>query len=350
MRVLMNPYERDYFISRLRSGFYRISDGDTKLKIISPTIEQEYEAQEVFMDSYDRCVADGFLTEDEVEDWMIERGLWSTEKEQKLKTAEEDADKLRVEIFEQRNKEATRERARSLLRAAEKFAKELKREKDEYFSNTCEGIAYTDKSMAIFEWCCIKDGEPYDFPNDNASNLYYQWVSQLLRTSQIRELARNDPWSSLWALKDQLRLFANKDTELTIDQKNIVIWSQMYDNIQESMDCPSRKVIDDDDMLDGWMILQKKKNESERAKSELETKMTNQKIANSQEIFIVTDNREDANNINNMNSLGSQMVKKERMATIKRQGGEAKDLDFRDQQLKVSNIQKEQFKGKFGGR
>ena len=38
--------------------------------------------------------------------------------------------------------------------------------------------------------------------------------------------------------------------ELTYNQKNLMIWSQMYDNIQETLDCPSKEVIEDDDILD----------------------------------------------------------------------------------------------------
>ena len=43
--------------------------------------------------------------------------------------------------------------------------------------------------------------------------------------------------------------------------KNIVMWSQLYDNVQESMDAPTKDVIKDDDLLDGWLIVQGKKRE-----------------------------------------------------------------------------------------
>ena len=44
-----------------------------------------------------------------------------------------------------------------------------------------------------------------------------------------------------------------------IDQKNILILSRMYDNVQESLDCPADDIMQDDDMLDGWFIHQKNK-------------------------------------------------------------------------------------------
>ena len=62
----MNPYEREYFISRLRTGFYILSDGPTKIKLLAATIEQEYQVNEVYIDAYNSCVMDGILTEDEM--------------------------------------------------------------------------------------------------------------------------------------------------------------------------------------------------------------------------------------------------------------------------------------------
>ena len=342
----MNPYEREYFISRLRTGFYILSDGPTKIKLLAATIEQEYEVNEVYIDAYNSCVMDGILTEDEMQEWMIEEDLWSDEKEKQMEVAEKDIENLKVEVFQNRNKQTARDNSRKYLRRAEHALKNLRSEKEEFFLNTCEGIASTEKALKLFEMCCFLDGEPYDFPNDNISTLYYSWLSTILREKQVRELARTDPWRSYWALKDSANLFANKNTELTIDQKNILIWSQMYDNIQESMNCPSESVIDDDDMLDGWMILQKRKNASDKAQAELESGL-NSKVANSDEIFIVTDNAKDAETINSMNSVGSEQIKKERMAVIKRQG-EAKDTDFRDQKIRISNMQNAQFKGNFG--
>ena len=120
----------------------------------------------------------------------------------------------------------------------------------------------------------------------------------------------------------------------------------MYDNIQESMDCPSDSVINDDDMLDGWFIIQNKKQDKERAESELESRVSNDKISNSEEVFVFAETQQDVDAINSVNSYQAQMVKKERMEVLQ-QKGEAQDLDFRDQRLKMPQMSNEQFKGKF---
>ena len=112
------------------------------------------------------------------------------------------------------------------------------------------------------------------------------------------------------------------------------------------MDCPSDSVINDDDMLDGWFIIQNKKQDKERAESELESRVSNDKISNSEEVFVFAETQQDVDAINSVNSYQAQMVKKERMEVLQ-QKGEAQDLDFRDQRLKMTQMSNEQFKGKF---
>ena len=126
----------------------------------------------------------------------------------------------------------------------------------------------------------------------------------------------------------------------------MIVWSKMYDSVQESMDCPSDDVVGDDDMLDGWFILQKKKRDQEKVQSEIDQSTHNSKIANSDEIFVMADSQKDANKINDSNTHHVQHIKKQRMAVIK-QKGTATDLDFQDQQLKMRQQSNEMFKGKF---
>ena len=74
--------------------------------------------------------------------------------------------------------------------------------------------------------------------------------------------------------------------------------------------------------------------------------MGNEKISNSEEVFVMAQTQDDANSINRVNTFQSQMVKKERMEVIQSKG-QARDLDFKDQQRKMTQKSNEQFKGKF---
>lgn len=343
----MTPYEREYFVSRIRSGFYFIKTADLGVKILTPTSEDEFFANQVFMESLDRARADDFMTEDEMIGWLKDRGLWSDEEDQKIKDTEKEIEKLKIEIFNARSNTKLRERIRLYIRAGEKSVSKLREKRQGYFANTCEGVALQDKAGEIFRRCCFVEGKPLDFELIDQHDLYHKYNSLILSDTQTRELARNEPWRSLFILKDELELFANeRGRHLSLDQKGILIWSRMYDNVQESMECPTEEVINDDDMLDGWFIIQRKKAESEKAKSELEERTQNSKISNSDEIFVFTDSRKEADTIESMNTINASMIKKERLQTIKSKGG-AEDKDFRDQKIKISNMQHQQFKEKF---
>ncbi len=45
----MNVYEREYFVSRVRSGYYHIKDANINIKTLPPTPEDEFIASEFSM-------------------------------------------------------------------------------------------------------------------------------------------------------------------------------------------------------------------------------------------------------------------------------------------------------------
>lgn len=344
----MKQHEREYFISRVRSGIYIIKENEFSLKIITPTIIQEYEACQIYYETYLKAIEDEIKTEDEIVEWMIEKELWTDEDETKFNGLKKDIEKLKIEIFNARNNSKLKETIRLYIRQAEKQLKKINEKKNSYYGNTCEGIASLEKSLFLLRNCTYLNNSIYNFDLYSLDHVWYRYCSLILSESQCRYLARNEPWRSLWVLNqtNTVNLFYNKDTELSIDQKNLLIWSKMYDNIQESMDCPSQDVIDDDDMLDGWFLCQKNKQEKEKAEREFENSNINPKIKNSSEIFIMSNSKEDSDRINNMNDIGSKIVKNQRLQVIKNQRG-ASQLDFMDEKIKLNQQSNEMFKQKF---
>lgn len=349
----MKQHEREYFTSRIRSGIYRINYDKTLLKIRPLTLEKDLELQEKTLGFYRKAENNGFLTEDQMLEQMKERGLWSEEDEERVEGLQKDIDRLKVELFQNKNKSQICNEIRVYLKAGKKQLYEMLNKKHRYSENTCEGISQIEKIKTLLEMCCYKSegGEEalFDFsdiPSDYVAKLYGM---QVLSEASVREVARNEPWRSLWVMNESrvFNLFSNTmDHQLTPDQKNLMVWSRMYDNVYESMECPTDDVIEDDDMLDGWFIVQRKNREKAKTEKEIESQTSNSKISQSQELFVFADNKESADKINNTNSVHAQTVKKQRMAVVQAQG-EAKDLDFHDQQVKIRAQQNEMFKSKF---
>jgi hypothetical protein len=117
----------------------------------------------------------------------------------------------------------------------------------------------------------------------------------------------------------------------------------MYDNVQESLECPSKDVIDDDDMLDGWFLVQSKKREQETAQKEFENNTKSDKIKNSSEVFMMASNKQEVDNVDNMNTFHSQMVKKQRFNLLKSKT-QAEQSEFMDERLALQSQINSQFK------
>lgn len=346
----MKQHEREYFISRLRAGVVTLMERGLKLKVYSPTIEEEYEANQVYSDACDAALVDGILGEEEVFEWMKDKGLWNEENENVVKGLEKDMEKLKVEIFNARNREKLREHIRKYIRAGElQLVRELSK-KHVHDTNTREGIAAMEKLQWIIKNCTFLDGELYDFDDVMPDTVISSYQASFLSEGQARELARNEPWRSLWTVSDKAGkpLFADSGRILTLDQKNIIIWSTMYDNIQESMDCPNNDVIEDDDMLDGWFIVQRKKREKEKTEQEFENSTTSNKITNADEVFVVADAPADVERVQSMNDLTGRMRIKERAAVIN-SSESVNQGEFKDEQRKLQRESNRQFKDQFGG-
>jgi len=145
-------------------------------------------------------------------------------------------------------------------------------------------------------------------------NEYYK---NLFDQDTLRYLAINDPWSSEWsALKASGKIFHN--SHLTLEQKSLISLSCMYDKIYESPDCPTDEVIQDHDTLDGWLILQRKRNEKEKRKREIESSFgISNKMDNADEIFLPAQTEEDAKRIYDLNDQRSANIVHQRLSKLK---------------------------------
>ena len=348
----MKQHEREFFIASIRSGKILIKHPSYKLVVHPPTIDQILIACDIYNEAYESAYIDGMMNEEETEQWMREAELWTREDDRKLNGIKEDIEKLKLEIYNSRKDAYTRERIRHYLRTGEKQLNEYFHKKNQYFQNTCEGYASSEKISWIIKNTTYLDNKLYDFEDVSFSYVLSEYQGSVLSDSVVRDLARNEPWRSLWIIKDNsnIKLFNNSDTgELNHNQKNIIIWSQMYDSIQESMDCPPKEVIEDDDLLDGWFISQHKKREKERAEKDFEEQTKSGKIKNAGEVFIVAKNQEHKDSIESMNSPMIQALKKKRAAEIKAKGSVEQEK-LSDQRMQIQMQAANQMRGKMGGR
>lgn len=120
--------------------------------------------------------------------------------------------------------------------------------------------------------------------------------SKKIEDEDIRELALDDEWRSIWDVRKEVPIFSVKAYELTQEQRSLIKWSNFYDSIIQCPDCPSEEMLKDKYAVDGWLISRKKEKEYDGK-------------SGSSEVFIHATSPDDLSRINDLNSKQSRQVK-----------------------------------------
>lgn len=314
----MNHRLREFLINSLRSGI--IFEPKYKLKIYTPTFDQNIESYNIYQQAYDQALDEDIMTSDDAERWMRATGLWQKKDDESLEQTNKDIEDAKVQLYENRYNQQFKKHGKGLLRHLEYTLLQYSNKKNAFYNQTCESIAELERLTWILKQTCYIDNKPLD-DNDNIDQIIGIYNKSILSDAQIRDLARNEPWRSLWIIgkNGRIKLFSlNDDQDITFNQRNLLLWSQTYDNIHESLECPSEEVIEDDDLLDGWFIIQKRKRTRDSKEKEFNESIKNEKIKSAQELFIIPREGQKHSSIYELNSRESAMKLQQRSTAIKK--------------------------------
>ena len=334
----METHEREYLVSQIVYGAKIIELRDLTLIIQPLTIEQRYFANRVFKRVYDEALLSGIYTNKEMLEIMAEQGVWLKEDEDQIEKTKKAIEDSKVNIYKSFFNPKKREAERDNLKKLIKRQYELLSKKHANDQNTCEGIAtYARWNWTIENTTYKEDGSKYDFSDFGVALILRKYNSNSLEIEQFRELARTDPWRTLWTTsKTPESIFNRRASELTLDQENLMSWSRLYDNIAEASEQPSDKIIEDDDAIDGWLIEQRKKREKEQNKFKLDG--YDDKHQGADEVYVMASSKEEAAEVYSMNDAEGRMNVRSREKTVREANGNlVNHRDFRDMKIKALN-------------
>jgi len=265
-----------------------------------------------------------------------------------IERIEKSLDNYKVELYQNSFRTEEVKRIRKSITNLNKQLEELYNRKSILDTYTWEEFAQFTKTGFVLMYTLYDTNNNLIFENENNIDYFFlhkiilQLHQQKLPISQYREIARNEPWSTYWRI-GKPNPFSCSVAELNEEQRTMIVYSNLYDNISQHNEKPSDLVINDDDMLDGWLILQRIEREKELAGKQID-KQLGGRHGDAQEIFIPVRSLDEARNIQLMNDPQSLAVKKQREKLIDRKG-QVKDAEFLDRKLELQQQRNEAMKG-----
>ena len=305
----MDDRQKEKIVARLTSGLTRIKLNDTPVYISHPRLVDSLEAQEI----YEECLIDaelsGAFTEEQAISEMQSLGLWSEEEEEKMTKMPKDIEDLKVGLFKSDGQDKLHEGVRKKLKEVKSEFYSLVQKRSEITKNTASGLSEVLQTQYLLYTSIVDREGKYLYKGQDfwvedlklIDKIYSQYTSNFIPESSMREIARTDPWRSIWnASKSEGTLFGIPCTNLGRDQKALINWSRFYDSINESPDSPNDRVIKDDDMLDGWVIVQSRKREKDKFRRDIDEKTA--RHAGAGEIGVVVGSDRMARDVDELNS------------------------------------------------
>lgn len=313
----MDIYERDYLLSRILSGVYIFPDYDD-YEIRDCSAETKNRANHIFMKALTQGRKNKLLTKPESENLALDSGFFSLDDITLAKKIDKEIEEFQVQMYNNRFDSQKVNSFQVLINRGRKKQQEINDKRLHFQSYTDEGFANQNKLYFLVHNCVYYKDKLYEFDSQlNFDICLKHYIESFISSEKIREIARTVPWVNKWSGIKTNGVVFSSGNNLTQSQELLLMWTSFYDSVQEAYEKPEPFVIQNDDMLDGWLVLQRDK-AGEKNKQEFVSK--NKKIQEAKEVYLVANNPHDIERINEMNSPESRMIKKRRSSLLQKKG------------------------------
>lgn len=351
MGLWMDKTYYENILYRIIQGRLRLPFLDPVLYLYEPENDILEESYDVYKKAYDEAYFDGAYIKEELKEVLFYNGMWSPEDDEIAEKAEKEIETLKVNAYENYYNVPHLKNVKMAIRFQESVFRKHKSRFHSLDHISCEGVASLAKSVwTISKTIRDRNNKDIDTSGLPLTKIMEFYNSKMIQSEEYRFIARNDPFRGIWSAgKKQNNIFDRASINMTKDQLALCQYSSMYDNVHESSESPHEDVINDDDCLDGWFIVQKREYDKNKNKREVEKMMGNSKIANSQEVFLMAKDQHTAKKIHDMNTSIGKSIIKNRNAQID-QAGSIKHTHLSDVKQDISAQRTQQALQKIRGR
>jgi hypothetical protein len=346
----MNDIDVEFLLNRIFSGVLYFYSKNELYELRSCTNNIKYQANLIYKNIINEEKFNNWIREENIVPIMISLGLWTKNTQKQIETLEKQIDDLKVELYKNASMTDNQKKIRKVLFNTKAELSKWIYAKNEFASNTLEGYANSIKNEYIICNTLYKNNKRV-FDNSNSGQQSYIDFNELvneinknmINIDQFKFTARHSLWRSYWSANKN-NVFMAQVIDWTDDQRTLVNISRMYDSIYENPDCPSEKIINDDDMLDGWMIYQKRKIEKEKNQKNIDE--LNPRLQNASEVFLFANNTDSFTEISDLNSGEAKYRLNEKINFINKNNGSVDDSVLPDVRRDLLQKQNELIKNR----
>jgi len=300
----VTEFERAALVSRLTSGVTPLKVGGVRLYAGRPSPEHRTIAFEVRDEAYRRACFEGAWTAEAARTHLVDvLKAWSDDLDEREKTLAAHEDDLLAELYKSLAEPAkTGGLRRGLLAIRDELAG-LRARRTLLDAHTAETAARL-AMVRFLTGCSLRhaDGTPY-WPDPDAGweepdvllEAAMTRLAELQPTQgQIREVARSPEWGQVWSLRDAAAGLVDVPASELIDDPlaPLLLWTSLYQEASRRQDGPPRAAIEDDDLFDGWLVIERRGREMEddpTARLYRNIIGRNPRMNGAQEVFVLMD-------------------------------------------------------------
>ena len=267
--------EFENYIENILSGYKIIriknSEDEDRILIFKHSSLKERRYSQMIYDTYFKEAREaGLKTIEEMDEIVKQRGFFTEEDEAALKSIEDKIFAQKQVLKKTFRIPANKERLENIILNFQKEAREISAKKDKMFQLTCEAKASERRTFYLLVRCCLDvDSEKpiwssvEEFENSKDGVLKLGLITEFvdfiggIKVSIVRQIARNSQWRLRYVISKKLNidLFGVPVKEFTLDQLNLMQWSDYYSSIYEMLpeDRPPDSIIENDLALDAYM-------------------------------------------------------------------------------------------------
>lgn len=307
-------YKLDYKLYSILSGYFNITVNNVDYKIVYPSIDVKYRAEELYVSILDSGkFATEYMNDQQVENILAHYNIWTKDMQDRLEFCQKSLDEYKMELFKQYSDQENRAKIKVELQTVKRMISELNEKKHSLDYLKLQYFATSTKNQYVISQRILDRDGSHVFPEDynqldiTRLSKFLKAIEEKTVTAQdLRDIVKGDTWSN-YTVQDNI--FGVSSIDLNDDQRNLLALQKMYNNVRQHPECPSDEIINDDDALDGWFLVQKDKKKKEKVKNKLLDRVRG-KVKDHSDIFIFTHNEEERKAIWDMNNIeGKRTIK-----------------------------------------